>query len=88
MGKDLSVDLVELVMTDFDMILNTDWLAKYEVMIDCKEKMATIGLEGEKPFVFFGTVRGLCILMTSILRARDLFQGDCIRLLASVVDTN
>ena len=49
MGKDSSVDLIGFVVTDFDMILDMDWLAKYGAMIDCKENMVNLGLEGEKP---------------------------------------
>ena len=86
-GRELSVDLIELVMTDFDMILGMDWLAKYGATIDCRRKMVTFEPEGEDPFVFVGAVRGPCIPMISILRARDLLQGGCIGFLASVVDT-
>mgnify|MGYP003448044020 CR=1 FL=1 len=42
-GRELSVDLIELVMTDFDMILGMDWLAKYGATIDCRRKMVTEG---------------------------------------------
>ncbi|XP_062116236.1 uncharacterized protein LOC133830299 [Humulus lupulus] len=86
-GRELSVDLIELVMTDFDMILGMDWLAKYGATIDCRRKMVTFEPEGEDPFVFVGTVHGPRVPMISVLRARDLLQRGCIGFLASVVDT-
>ena len=55
-GRELSVDLIELVMTDFNMILGMDWLVKYGATIDCRRKMVTFEPEGEDPFVFVGTV--------------------------------
>ena len=55
-GRELSIDLIGLVMTDFDIILGMDWLEKYGAMIDCKKKMVTFEPEGEDPFVFVGTV--------------------------------
>ena len=86
-GRELSVDLVELEMTDFDIILGMDWLEKYGASINCKKKMVIFEPEGEDPFVFVGTVHGSHIPMISVLRARDLLQGGCIGFLASVVDT-
>ena len=74
-------------MTDFDMILGMDWLAKYGTTIDCRRKMVTFEPEGEDPFVFVGTVHGPRVPMISTLRARDLLRGGCIGFLASVVDT-
>ena len=71
-SRELSVDLIELVMTDFDMILGMDWWATYGATIDCRRKMVTFEPEGEDPFVFVGTVHGPCVPMIYVLRARDL----------------
>ena len=66
------MDLIELAMDDFDMILGMDWLSKYRATIDCKRRMVTFELEGEVPFVFVGTVSGPRVPMISALKARDL----------------
>ena len=55
-GRELSVDLIELAMDGFDMILGMDLLSKYEATIDWKRRMVTFEPEGEVPFVFVGTV--------------------------------
>ena len=81
------MDLIELDIKDFDMILGMDWLVRYGATIDCRKKMVTFEPEGEDPFVFVGAVHGPRIPMISALRARDLLQGGCIGFLASVVDT-
>ena len=41
-GRNLLVDLVKIVMRSFDLILGMDWLAKYEVIIDCKSKLVSL----------------------------------------------
>ncbi|XP_062114690.1 uncharacterized protein LOC133825785 [Humulus lupulus] len=74
--RELSVDLVELKMTNFDIILGMDWLEKCGAMIDCKKKMVNFEPEGEDPFVFVGTMHGPRIPIISVLRARDLLQGE------------
>ena len=85
-GRELSVDLIELEMDDFYMILGMDWLSKYGATIDCKRKMVTFEPEGEVPFVFVGTVSGPRVPMISALKARHLMQEGCIGFLANIVD--
>ena len=87
-GRELFVDLIELAMDDFDMILGMDWLSKYGATIDCKRRMVTFEPKGEVPFVFVGTAGGPRVPIISPLKARDLMQGGCIGFLASVVDTS
>ena len=41
------MDLIELDMEDFDMILGMDWLVRYGATIDCRKKMVTFEPEGE-----------------------------------------
>ena len=61
-GKDSSVALIKLVMTDFNMILDTDWLAKHGAMIDCKERIVILGFEGEKPLYLLALCMDLVCL--------------------------
>ena len=71
-GRELFMDLIELAMDDFDMILGMDWLSKYGAKIDFKRRMVTFEPEWEVAFVFVGTVSGPRALMISALKARDL----------------
>uniref|UniRef100_A0A803QAS4 Gag-pol polyprotein n=1 Tax=Cannabis sativa TaxID=3483 RepID=A0A803QAS4_CANSA len=86
-GRELSVDLIELNLEDFDVILGMDWLAKYNATIDCKRKMVTFQPEGEDPFVIVGRVQGSQIPSISALKARYLLCEGSISFLANVVDT-
>lgn len=86
-GRELSVDLIELVMIEFDMILGMDWLAKYRAMINYRCSMVTFDPKGKKPFVFVGSRYGPRLSMIhSALRAKKLMCQGCIRFLAGVVD--
>ena len=51
-GRELHVDLIELDLEDFDIILGMDWLVKYGATIDCTNKLVTFKPAGEDPFVF------------------------------------
>ena len=55
-GRELHVDVMELEMVDFDLILGMDLLEKYGANIDWKQKTVTFAPEGETPFVFLGTI--------------------------------
>ena len=87
-GRELFVDLVELDMDDFDIILGMDWLTRYGATIDCRRRMVTFEPEGEAPFVFVGSVDGPWVPMISALKARDLMQEGCIGFLVSIVDSS
>lgn len=70
-GRELHIDLVELVIEDFDFILGIDMLSK---SIDCKHRKVTFATEGEAPFIL-------------VVSGRDLMQQGCIGFLANMVDT-
>lgn len=58
-GRELHVDLIELAMYNFDMILGIDMLAKYGATINCKKQTMTFAPEGETPFMFVGSIMGV-----------------------------
>lgn len=43
-GHKTKVDLIILDMVVFDAILGTDWLAPYNVVLDCNTKIVTLPL--------------------------------------------
>ena len=45
-GCETWVDLIILVMVDFDVILCIDWLAPYHAILDCYAKIGTLALLG------------------------------------------
>ena len=48
-GKDSSVVLIKLVMIGFGLIQGMDWLSNYGAMLNCKERLVTLGFESGKP---------------------------------------
>ena len=73
-GRELHVDLIELAMDDFDLILGMDMLAKYGATIDCKRLTVTFAPEGKIPFVFVGSIMVSKVPRISILNAKELLQ--------------
>ena len=45
------VDLIVLVMSEFDIILGMDWLESYHVSINCFDKTVCLRLPGQPEFV-------------------------------------
>ena len=86
-GRELQVNLIELAMEDFDLILGMDMLAKYGATINCKKRIVTFAYEGEIPFVFMGSVLVSRVPSISTLKAKELLQQGCTRYLAYAVDT-
>ena len=87
-GRKLHIDVIELEIDDFDLILGMHVLEKYGANINCKTNKVTFSPEGEMPFVFLGTILISRVPRISALKARELLQQGCVGYLAHVVDTN
>ena len=86
--RELHIDIMELEIDDFDLILDMDVLEKYGANINCKTKTITFAPEGKMPFMFLGTILISRVPRISALKARELLQQGCVGYLAHVVDTN
>ncbi|XP_062117928.1 uncharacterized protein LOC133831576 [Humulus lupulus] len=84
--RELYVDLIELDITDFDVVLGMDWLKKYNATIDCKKKMVVFKPDEEEPFTFMGTTIGLRVPIISALEAGKMLQHGRMGFLVSVVN--
>ena len=41
-GRELTGDMIEIYMPDYELILGMDWLSRYHASIDCNKKMVTL----------------------------------------------
>ena len=71
-GIELHIDVMELEIDEFDLILGMDVLAKYGANIDCKKKTVTFAPEGETPFVFVGSIMMSRVPRILALKGKEL----------------
>ncbi|XP_043725597.1 uncharacterized protein LOC122672163 [Telopea speciosissima] len=53
-GRDMNAHLIQLCMTDFDVILGMDWLAAHKATVLCAKRKIVFQPTGDKGFVFLG----------------------------------
>ena len=87
-GRELHVNVMELEIDDFDLILGMDMLAKYGANIDCKRRTVTFSPEGEEPFVFVGSMCISRVPRISALKAKELLNQGYSGYLAYVTDVD
>ena len=83
----LLVDLVELEILEFDVILGMDWLSAHHAVLDCFNKVVTLSISG-KPVIRYQEDRSVvspCLIST--LTARKLLAKGCQGILAYMLDT-
>ena len=82
--RNLCADLVVLDVLEFDVILGMDWLSKYYVTLDCREKIATFRIPGFEEFHFRGDKGEPPSTLISAIVARKLLRKGCQGFLAMV----
>ena len=75
-GRKLSVDLIELPVLEFDVILGIDWLDKYDANINCRTKSLVLKPQGEE-VIFQGDRSEVPTNLISAMKARRLLVKRC-----------
>ena len=70
-GTLLTVDLRIMDMSEFDVILEMDWLTAYRVVIDCERRRVTAYTQDDTPVVFQGDKHDIFPRQYTSLGVRD-----------------
>ena len=81
------VDLVELEILEFDVILGMDWLSAHHAILDCFNKVVTLSRSGKPVIRYQGDCSVVSPCLISRLTARKMLAKGCQGILAYVLDT-
>ncbi|GMN69674.1 hypothetical protein TIFTF001_038717 [Ficus carica] len=76
-GRELYVDLIAIKLQDYDVILEMDFLSKYNAKIDCRKRCVMFSLHGEEEFNFYGQSRNSSTKLVSAMKACKMLAGGC-----------
>ncbi|XP_056165622.1 uncharacterized protein LOC130137713 [Syzygium oleosum] len=85
---EMTVDLVELNVRDFNIIIGIDWLSTYRATVDCFSKKVIFRLPCQPEFSFSGSCKDTFPRLISALQAKKLLRKGCSGYLACVKDTS
>ena len=80
------VDLIELDVLDFDVILGMDWLSENYASIDYRDKYIRFKMKESIDLVFQGERTEVLTRLISVIRARRCLDKGCQRFLAYVIN--
>ena len=87
-GVVLKANLIQLEMTDFDVILGMDWLSNHRASMDCFTKKIRFEKLGYPKLEFVGDNKVLPTCVISTLEAKRLLHKGFEVYLAHVIDTS
>ena len=71
------IDLVELEILEFDVILGMDWLSAHYAILDCFNKVVTLNIPGKPVIRYQGDCSVISPCLISALTARKLLAKGC-----------
>ncbi|XP_073042002.1 uncharacterized protein [Primulina eburnea] len=71
-----SVDLIQLIMVDLDVILGMDWLARNNAIVDCKGKEVKLLTAEQKEVVFHGKSKERKLLLSAAQAWKAMKSGE------------
>ena len=81
----MAIDIVPLLLREFDAILGTDWLSLHRAHIDCSNKEMTLYTMGDEEVFFLGERKILSSSIISTLTSTKMLRRGCEVFLAHVV---
>jgi hypothetical protein len=86
-GYELEVDLIPLKLSDFDIILDMNWLVKNKAHLDCFTKTVTFQVAKGETRVFKEEILSNPTNIISIMDVRKLLKKGCTVYLAYVINS-
>nr|GEZ41909.1 hypothetical protein [Tanacetum cinerariifolium] len=86
LNHSFSIDLMEIELGSFDVIIGMDWLSKNDAAILCGEKKVRIPLKN-KALIIEGDRNQSCLKIISCIKARKYIKNGCELFLAQVTGT-
>ena len=84
--KELTSDLIEFDMLDFELILRIDWLSRYHVSFCCNKKAVIFQSLDFKKFMFFDNTDKILMSVISTIKSRKLLNNECEDYLTNILD--
>ncbi|GJS61110.1 putative reverse transcriptase domain-containing protein [Tanacetum coccineum] len=82
------IDLIPIMLGIFDIVIDMDWLNKYNVNILCSQKLVwVINYEGREIFIY-GDRRKGDLKLCSVMKARRYLSRGCHAFMAHVININ
>ncbi|XP_070009247.1 uncharacterized protein [Nicotiana sylvestris] len=83
-GRNTKVDLIELEMADFNVIMCMDWLSSCYAMLDCRAKIVNFQFPNEEVLEWKGSSTSLVGKFISYLKAQRMISKGCLTYLAHI----
>ncbi|XP_076892254.1 uncharacterized protein LOC143543926 [Bidens hawaiensis] len=86
-GEVYSIDLIPMILGEFDAVIGMDWLSRHHAEIICHQKIIHLSAPSGRRISIYGEKKGN-LSICSIMKAKKYLNHGCKAFLAYVVDTS
>ncbi|XP_076936104.1 uncharacterized protein LOC143603076 [Bidens hawaiensis] len=86
-GEVYSIDLIPMILGEFDVVIGMDWLSRHHAEIICHQKIIHLSAPSGRRISIYGEKKGNLSIF-SIMKAKKYLNHGCKAFLAYVVDTS
>ncbi|GKA38096.1 reverse transcriptase domain-containing protein [Tanacetum coccineum] len=86
-NEKLLIDLIYMPMREFDVVIGTDWLSKYDAIISCQNKLIRIRTPSRGETFIYGERKKTSLAICTYARAKRHLVRGCQAYLAHIIDT-
>lgn len=81
------IDLIPIMLGEFDIVIGMDWLGEHNAAILCRQKIIRLENSYGREFTIYGKKGKGELMICSVMKARKYLLRGCHAFLAQVVDT-